>query len=585
MSEFKDSPLAKIFTFAWKRARFLIFLPPLFWVWLRVIWGYWGINWLKLYSYMYLYNFVEKAGLSFLLKKMLPTWNALVELVKLYDPLRPTDLHIFFSIMGAIITYVALIKFVKKPQLGPLRENLSGVCFVKAKQFANTAKKLLKNPRLAPGIFIHPDIQIDKDGETEHISVFGTTGAGKTKGVLNRIYHQARERGDKICLWDVKGDFTESLAGEDDIILIAPWDSRSVQWDIAADIGRATDCEIIAESAIPDDTSGRDKGPFRQHARKILSAIMQCLWNQDQLTWQNLSPFLYDKKATVELLSMYETGRQVLSYFENDTPQSQATWSTLQDHAGTWISKAAKAWPEPDFSIRNWLKESNGSTLLVRYHVEHPALSASLCTMITSLLINQVIALPEDTYHQNPIWFIMDEMMNFPKVENLKKGITLARDRGGRFVVSAQDVTQLHPIYGKETTATIINQCNTQIWLRANDEKNAKIASAALGSQEELLTKKSESTNTQSGEIGSSSSSVSTSEELRTVPVVHPGQIMALQHAKNIEGGGAHGFFKMSGLQLVTELIWPLVIFDKKYPSEMTAEWVTAKEQPIEEAA
>ena len=141
------------------------------------------------------------------------------------------------------------------------------------------------------------------------------------------------------------------------------------------------------------------------------------------MTWQNLAPFLYDKKAAVELLSMYETGRQVLSYFENDTPQSQATWSTLQDHAGTWISKAAKAWPEPDFSIRNWLKESKGSTLLVRYHVEHPALSASLCTMVTSILINQVLALPEDTEHKNPIWFIMDEMMNFPKVENLKRGM------------------------------------------------------------------------------------------------------------------------------------------------------------------
>ncbi len=479
-----------------------------------------------------------------------------------------------FSGVGVVSFLSFLVFSLFQKSTGVTKETVRGMDFIEPKAFYGLAKKLLKSKRAVAGIELHPDIIMDRAAEAEHISVIGTTGAGKTKGVLNRIYQEAAKRGDKIILWDVKGDFTEAIAGHNNVKLVAPWDSRSLNWDIAADITRSEDADMIAESAIPDGTDEKESF-FRKQARAVFSAILQCLWNEDRLTWANLSDCIYDQDETLILLSQYRTGQQVMSYIEREGGQSQATWTTLLDNVGKWITKAERAWAGEGESLRSWLTSPGGGTLILRYSPEHPDLSASICAMVTSLLINALLAQKED--ENRAVWFLMDEMANFPKVGNLKRGITLARDRGGRFVLSAQDVTQLFPIYGKEVTKTLINQCNTQIWLRANDEENAKLASGSLGNKEELLTKTSES---QAQEMGSKKS-FSTSQDLRTVAVVEPGEIMALRHAKNIPNGGAEGFFKMSGVQGVTKLVWPLTIMEKSYRTENLAEWVHEREQKI----
>lgn len=477
-------------------------------------------------------------------------------------------------LVGVGVALVLAWVFIFGKSVGVRRKTLRGMDRVSASAFAALARKLLKGPRARAGIQIHPDFRMERGAEAEHMAVIGTTGAGKTKALINRVYLEAQGRGDKVILWDVKGDFTAALAENPDAMLVAPWDARSIAWDIGADIEKGSDCDIIAESAIPDSSDEKENF-FRKQSRAVFSAILQCLWNENKLTWKELAACIADINETLSLLSMYQTGQMVISYIENQSGQTQATWTTLVDHAGKWTAKAAKAWPEPSVSLRSWLQSQGGGTLILRYSPDYPDLSASICSMVTSLLINSLLALPED--ENRAVWFLLDEMANFPKVGNLKRGVTLARDRGGRFVLSAQDVTQLFPIYGKENTKTLINQCNTQVWLRANDGENAKIASESLGNKEELLIKTSES-----NKVGfDKESSFSTSHDLRTVAVIEPGEFMALRHSKNIKNGGAEAFFKMSGVQKIAKLVWPLTFIPAKYKPEVTATWVNEKEERL----
>lgn len=546
------------------------------WAFLRLIWGTWGFPWIKYHFFYQLADILYASKGKQIPANIATNAREAIEEIKLLDPMYPSIWLFIAAALGGLVVMVVLLKIIGKS--GPItKQHEKGVGRVKPKEFAKMAAALLKDKRARKGIMIHPTVPMVMDAETEHFAVIGTTGAGKTKGILNSIFKQAKDRGDKVVLWDVKGDFSECLVGDRDVMLVAPWDARSVQWDIAADIDKPSDCDMIAQSAIPDDPN--DSKPFRSHARAILSALMQCLHADGALNWADLGEFIYDKKLAIQLLSRYPVGREVLSYFQDDSPQSQATVSTLHDHAGKWIRKAGRAWPEPSFSVRKWIKDPNqkGTTLVLRYHAEYPELSGAMCAMVTSLLIQQLLAMPEDGNHENPVWFIMDEMANFPKVESLKRGITLARDRGGRFVISAQDVTQLYPVYGKELTKTLINQCNTQIWLRSNDGENAKFASDCLGTREEMLHVKGTSKSKEG-----SKQSESDSYNLRTVPVVMPGEIMALSHARNIKGGGAHGFIKMGGVQSVCDLVWPLTFLEKKGPAEVTADWVYARETAIE---
>ena len=279
-------------------------------------------------------------------------WQAAAYLgVTSYPPVTTGNLMIagFFGILG-FSAFLLGLDFVFPPNRVN-KKTKSGLIRTTAANFAKIVTRLnKKNKRFKPGIKIHPLVQLPLDAETEHICVIGSTGSGKTLGHLNSIYCEAEQRGDKIILFDVKGDFTAALAGRPEVTLMAPWDSRSANWDLQSEITQTNDCDSIAESIIPVDKKDAKNESFRQQARQVLSATLKCLYFDNSLTWENLKQCLLNRDLLVGfnseegdhvdgLLERYEVGLSAIPAITGGSGdgmggQTQANWSIY--HGDPW---------------------------------------------------------------------------------------------------------------------------------------------------------------------------------------------------------------------------------------------------------
>lgn len=497
--------------------------------------------------------------------------------------------HLYFSVpeirasyllpicLAPLITFFVCCIFLEDfLEKGGHKRVLSGVVRLPQEKYYSLVKRHnRRNKRFQEGIRIHDKIIISRDSETEHLSAIGTTGAGKTTAILNSIVKQAIERGDKVILFDVKGDYTEALAGLSVTHLLAPWDTRSEKWDIAQDISIKHDAELIASSMIySEKMMANNEDFFLQQARLVFSTLVKILHYESRLNWENLRKYLTTSKFLTGtrsesgeweagLFEKYEEALPALDAIGRDSDQSQATWTTLQNSVGKWLADAALAFEEPRFSITNFIRSKKGGVLILRRDETYEMLSKATCVTAATITIKRALQLPQK---DNRIWLIMDELSNFPMIPNLKEALTLGRDRGLRCVISAQDITQLYDIYGKELSHTFINQCNNQIWLRSNDDRNSQIAAESIGTARIQVKNRTKHIKK------NMSDSVSTSEKIETI--IDKGEFSTLRHSRDIKGGGAEGFIKLSGIPATTKLVWPRKPFKKKAQSRVLAEWI-----------
>lgn len=83
---------------------------------------------------------------------------------------------------------------------------------------------------------------------------------------------------------------------------------------------------------------------------------------------------------------------------------------------------------------------------------------------------------------KRPIKFVLNEIGNMPKIEDLKTMISFGAGLGITFDIYIQDVKQLEDVYGKQADI-IINNCANHIWIISNDPDTAKKFSTLLNKE------------------------------------------------------------------------------------------------------
>ena len=428
----------------------------------------------------------------------------------------------------------------------------------------------LKIPAKNRGILIHQNVPLPYSAESEGIAILGGTGSGKTKSVVNLIVKEAFERGDKIIVLDSKGDFTAAFEGEENVHLLAPWDTRSVQWDIGADMPRKTlDAEMVGNAILPPIPN--DHQPiFRNAALNILTGTLASLHLDNKLSWASLNHTLSDLDLLIPALEKYDSGRQGLAAVSG-SPQTAANFmSNLLTSTG-WLKHLAKAWPNPSFSLRSWMRDGKGGMLILRYAADFPELSGSLCSMVTAITIAELLSWTVDK--ETPVWFVLDEIANLnKKISTLANGITAGRERGGRFVLCTQDVSRLFSIYGHDEAKSILNSLRTLVAFWAGDKTNAEYAADCLGAeQEQRMQTYSDGMSSNNARVFDKSVSHQESVHLRMSKLVLPSELGDLQKGE--------AFLRVPGLP-IARLKWPMTKFEAKYPHEQIAPWVHAPETP-----
>ena len=108
----------------------------------------------------------------------------------------------------------------------------------------------------------------------------------------------------------------------------------------------------------------------------------------------------------------------------------------------------------------------------------------SIATMCISQIYKKLIEIASfrpSLSLEKPVYFLLDEFANLPKVPKMESIITVARSRKIFFELVIQSYSQLENKYGKEVAETIKGNCNIQIYLGTEDQKTKEEYSKMCG--------------------------------------------------------------------------------------------------------
>lgn len=422
------------------------------------------------------------------------------------------------------------------------------------------------------GIKLHPSFSFNLsiDRETRHFLILGSIGGGKTQVILPLVL-AAQERGDRMIIHDNKGDATSMLPG--DPILIAPWDKRSMAWDVAADCQTKNDARELATRLVPES-----KDPMWSFAaRQVLVGFLISL-QQEQGTnwgWRDLAELVPLPQPDL-LLLMAKYNPEGVRAVEDASKTTQSILITLSSYMSI-VFDLADAWGDKPvyerLSFLAWLANEDHPqrTLILQNSGGFSGLSRAYIGGIIGLLSSRINSPDFEDSKTRKIWFFLDEFPQLGKLENFSPLLEVGRSKGIRVVIGAQDMAQIRNLYGKDEAQSWASMVGTQIFARINPGETADWIAKLVGNR--IVERPNLSV---SGTQGGDSQNVSRSFSRETVPVLLPSQL-------SDELGSTKGGVKclLLGYRNANILLWPYTTLPKLRPVSELAGWAGRERPPI----
>lgn len=316
--------------------------------------------------------------------------------------------------------------------------------------------------------------------ETRHFNIIGGIGGGKTI-LMTRLIHAAVKRNDKLLIFCQKGDYTKIVPQnavngvKHSPILLAPTDSRSAVWNIAADLVVSQEAIELANRLVPESSNRF----FSDSARAILSVCIIKLMatKPKRWTWADLLEETRKDNDTL-LATALKYGRGANLFLEADFRQLMSTRGTLEAHMGM-LNMLAAAWPSYEsktlFSIREWLQDKTSfGSVIIRHDGQFSALSDAWISSLYAIAINTVTdskSLNDNDLRR--IWFFLDEWAQLPHIHQFQTFVTVGRSKGVCVVLGLQDAAQVSEKYGQDALKTLMASVGTTIMVQVNHGETA----------------------------------------------------------------------------------------------------------------
>lgn len=349
------------------------------------------------------------------------------------------------------------------------------------------AARALKPKR--KGLCIHPNIPISEEQECRHMLLLGGSGSGKTS-ILWPIINAAVARGDRALIFSFKGDFQQKAAFN--FSLLAPWDSRSVRWQLGKDIDTRLKAEALAKTLCPEPREG-DK-IWAQGAQGLLTAIISQVQHDHKQNWG----FYHLAKACSIALSDYDSlvktvmdhSPMAKAFLMGKDSKTTASYlaqmaSGLSDVINLGVadgSSRGKPW-----SVTDWLEGRTPAAAILGYLPESEGLSQAYCSTIIEQIVKKVLNFADADPDERRIWLFLDEVPQAGKIPSITSALEAARSKGCRVVLGMQGVAQLEEHgYSKNTLNIWAGQCGIKIISNLSVPHDQKWASDLLGERDIL---------------------------------------------------------------------------------------------------
>ena len=434
------------------------------------------------------------------------------------------------------------------------------------------AKALKPRRKAAAGVAIHPSLPISEQQECRHFLLLGGSGSGKTS-ILWPVINQAVERGDRALIFSFKGDFQQKA--EFPFSLLAPWDSRSVRWQLGRDIRTRLHAESLAKTLIP--TPERDP-IWAQGAQGLLTAIISETQSKYGEKWgfyrlaQACSVALSDYDSLVQTV-MQESplARSFLMGKDSKTTASYLAQmaSNLSDVVNLGVadySNQGQPW-----SVRDWLAGKGPNAAILGYLPESENLSAAYCASVIEQTVKQILGFPDAPPEARRIWLFLDEVPQAGKIPSITSALEAARSKGCRVVLGMQGVAQLEEHgYSKNTLRIWAGQCGIKIVANLSDPDDQKWASNLLGDRDLERYQANISVNNGTGNGGSSGQSGG--YQRATEAVMLPASFGTDLFVDESANGGPTALLMTAKTAAIVK--WPFPELEVMRPAFEEAEWI-----------
>ena len=357
-----------------------------------------------------------------------------------------------------------------------------------AKSVKETIKSVEKSKLGASDIRIGNVLPLPKFSVWQGILYHGSTGSGKTQGLM-RLLDEIERSGDPAIIYDkecaLKPYFFRSEIDKE----LNPLSDDCQWWDIWAECSNPIELSALATYLMPKSVQGSD--PFWvDAARSIFSATAWEMRDQDDKTpiklLQNLLTTQLDQLRA--MLQKTEAENLVSKDIEKTAISIRAVMATYTKSL-RFLEGLEKDKTKSPFSIKEWIAEQADSyqekkswlwiTSRAKFHAEiKPLLSAWL-----GLAMKGIQSLDPQKNKNKRFWIIMDEMASLNRLEDFSDVAADIRKFGGCVAIGLQSISQLQFIYGRDEATAISDLLNTTCYYRSPKETVADWVSKDLGPQ------------------------------------------------------------------------------------------------------
>ena len=322
--------------------------------------------------------------------------------------------------------------------------------------------------------------------QNRHFCIVGTTGAGKTTA-LRQLLDLIEARGEAALIYDTSGEFIEYYyePARGDVIL-NPFDQRGAFWDLFGEIYHPATATRIAHYLI-NATGDRDKDVWLETARILVANILRTLWREGRCTLQALLDALQSMsseelerwlahtssartfaqdadKATGSVLFMLAKAVELLMFLRAEPREGEAGFSFARFFAGIDQQEGRKPW------------------IFVPRKEDYFEAMKPLMALWLECAASATLGLPPSDTRR--LWFVLDELADLPRVDNLARLLPEGRKFGASVILTFQAIDQMRSRYSREGAEALLGCCNTKLFLQLIDQESREWASETIGSVE-----------------------------------------------------------------------------------------------------
>jgi type IV secretion system protein VirD4 len=364
---------------------------------------------------------------------------------------------------------------------------------------------------MGPGLIFGKDrttgriLRMPPPSETKynsHVAVFGSSGSMKSRAYITNAILQATLMNASVIVTDSKGALYNKCAGflEDSGYTVKVFNTvnmlNSDRFNMLGEVRSDLDAQvltdiIIANTVLPGGSRGKSDVFWVQGEMGLIKAMALYCVTENPREIQNMSTF-YQTISTGD--TSYLDG-----LFAKVSRSSPARLSyniflqypeTVRDGIVSGLANRLQIFQNE--LVRTFTSVSDLDLtlpgkqkcayfcIMPDYHSAYDYLSSLFFSFLFVRLIELADSTPESKLPV-PCLFLLDEFPNIAGISDFKKKLATIRSRNIHASIVFQDLSQLEDRYPNKGWTGIIGNCDSRLFLGANDQETARFVETLLG--------------------------------------------------------------------------------------------------------